>query len=177
MFHCRCFRPHGKIGKVVQIRIQKIHRLLALFRRILSKYFEENGVKTAQKQRRRAARHRRVGRYEGSFPAVFAPFSASEIKNIGLLGYKPRHFVGKTSALCPEKVRCFRLSIPCFSSFFPRFSPIFGKIRLETPHFLPVTTRPGALHLRFPPQKGPSRCGKGRHAVSPEFEGHAPLTL
>ena len=143
----------------------------------MSKYFEENGVKTAQKQRRRAAHHHRCGNREGLFPRGFALFSASEIKNIGLLGHKPRHFVCKTSALCPEEVRCFRLSIPCFSSFFPRFSPIFGKNRLETPHFLPVATRPGALHLRFSPQKGPSRCGKGRHAVSSEFEVHAPLAL
>ena len=91
-----------------------------------------------------ASTSRRCGNREGLFPRGFTPFSASEIKNIGLLGHKPRNFVGKTSALCPEEVRCFRLSIPCFSSFFPRFSP----------HFREKPPR----NSSFSSRRHPSRC-------------------
>ena len=136
---------------------------------VLSEYFKENGCFSALKWPRRPARHCQCGNSERPLPTGFTPFSIPDIKNIGLLGHKHRHFEGKTAALLPEEVRCFLPFYPQYFIRFSMFSLIFGEKPSANSPFSPRHYLFRCAPPSFLPQKGPSHRWKGRQSVSSGF--------
>ena len=137
---------------------------------VLSEYFKENGCFSALKWPRRPARHCQCGNSERPLPTGFTPFSIPEIKNIGLLGHKHRHFEGKTAALLPEEVRCF---LPFYPQYFIRFSMFFphfrGKTSANSPFSPPSSHVPVRTTFVFRHKKALPIAGRAANPCHQDF--------
>ena len=136
---------------------------------VLSEYFKENGCFSALKWPRRPARHCQCGNSERPLPTGFTPFSIPEIKNIGLLGHKHRHFEGKTAALLPEEVRCFCLFTPNISSVLPCFSLIFVEKPSANSPFSPSSPVPVCTTFVFRHKKALPIAGRAANPCHQDF--------